>query len=107
MTIIELAIIQAEAKYREVVMPIILAILIAILRMLKAGERSIITILYKMIAAGLFGWLTYFITVQKCGFSYEVASGLCGVSGYLTDKILNWLPTFADAIGKYIQNKIK
>jgi TctA family transporter len=107
MTIIELAIIQAEAKYREVVMPIVLAILIAILRMLKAGERSIITILYKMIAAGLFGWLTYFVTVQKIGFSYEVASGLCGISGYMTDKILGWLPRIADTIGNSIQNKIK
>lgn len=107
MTIIELAIINIEAKYKEVVVPITLAVIIAILRMLHIGERSPITILYKMVAAGLFGWLTYFVFVQKFGLSYELASGLCGISGYLTDKILNWLPTFADAIGKYIQNKIK
>lgn len=107
MTIIELAIIQAEAKYKEVIVPITLAVLIAILRMLHVGERSPITILYKMVAAGLFGWLTYFVFVQQFGLSYELASGLCGISGYLTDKFLNWLPTIADAIGKYIQNKIK
>ena len=107
MTLVELALLQIETKYREVFIPITLAVIIAILRMLKAGERSIVTIFYKVIAAGLFGWLTYFITVQKIGFSYEVASGLCGISGYMTDKILGWLPRIADTIGNSIQNKIK
>lgn len=107
MTLVELALLQIETKYREVFIPITLAVIIAILRMLKAGERSIVTIIYKVIAAGLFGWLTYFVTVQKIGFSYEVASGLCGISGYMTDKILGWLPRIADTIGNSIQNKIK
>jgi TctA family transporter len=107
MTLIDLAILQIEAKYKEVILPIAVAILLAILNMLHFGERSPAKILINIVSAGLIGWLTFFILFQKLDMSYEIASGFCGVSGYLTDKILAWLPKITDSAAKNIQNKIK
>lgn len=107
MTIIDLAILQIEAKYKEVFAPIGVAVLLAILRLLHLGERSPVGIAMNILSAGLIGWLTYFVTYQYFHISYEISSGLCGISGYLTDKILSWLPRLTDSAAKKIQDKIK
>lgn len=106
MTIIDLTILQIEAKYKEVFLPIFLAIIMALLRALHIGERGWLKLTTNVFFAGLLGWLTYFILVQKFGISYEIASGICGVSGYLTEKVIKWLPKFADEAAEKIEDKI-
>jgi uncharacterized membrane protein YjjB (DUF3815 family) len=106
MTIIDLTILQIEAKYKDVLLPIFLAVVMALLRLFHLGERGIVKFLTNGLFAALLGWVTYFFLVQKFGISYEIASGLCGISGYLTEKVLKWLPKLTDDAGEKIEEKI-